>query len=280
MSGGREEAIRRLLPLVRTVARRIARLVPGSDLDDLIGDGCIGIIRAVDAYDPALGPSLEHYARRIALGAMLNGVRRLDPVSERVRRVVRVAERERYALAVELGAMPERGEIERRHPQFARALTDVYRGAPETPACRHRSALLRRTPLARGQRRSVRVAAAGLAAAPSRDRTHAPHAGPRVNDTPAYLSPADPSAGGYPLAVMPALAPVDAEAAGVAPALPADHPAWQRDVISLSSRARAVVARAVPVVVRTLAYWDHRLREIAFGARTLSVDPAGCYRLR
>jgi RNA polymerase sigma factor (sigma-70 family) len=126
----REAAIRRLLPLVRRIARRIIRLVPGADLDDLIGDGCVGIIRAVDAFDPALGPSLEHYARRIAAGAMLNGVRRLDPVSERVRRVVRLAERERYALAVERGALPTYGELEARIPALVRARADAHRGSP------------------------------------------------------------------------------------------------------------------------------------------------------
>jgi RNA polymerase sigma factor (sigma-70 family) len=130
VSQDREEAIRQLLPLVRRVARRISRLVPGSDLDDLIGDGCVGIIRAVDAFDPALGPSLEQYARRIALGAMLNGVRRLDPVSERVRRVIRVAERERYALAVEVGALPTYGELEARFPALVRARADAHRGSP------------------------------------------------------------------------------------------------------------------------------------------------------
>jgi RNA polymerase sigma factor for flagellar operon FliA len=126
----REDAIRRLLPLVRTIARRIARLIPGSDLDDLIGDGCLGLIRAVDGFDPTLGASLERYARRIALGAMLNGIRRLDPVSERVRRLVRIAERERYALALELGGLPPSAVLERRHPNLARAQADAYRGSP------------------------------------------------------------------------------------------------------------------------------------------------------
>jgi RNA polymerase sigma factor (sigma-70 family) len=126
----REETIRRLLPLVRRVARRIARLVPGTDLDDLIGDGCVGVIRAVDAFDPALGTSLEQYTRRVALGAMLNGVRRLDPVSERVRRVVRICERERYALAVERGALPTYAEMATRHPALVRARTEAHRGSP------------------------------------------------------------------------------------------------------------------------------------------------------
>jgi RNA polymerase sigma factor (sigma-70 family) len=130
MNEDRESAIRRLLPLVRRIARRIVRLVPGTDFDDLIGDGCVGIIRAVDGFDPSLGPSLEQYARQIALGAMLNGVRRLDPVSERVRRVIRIAERERYALAVENGALPSYGEMEARYPALVRARTDAHRGSP------------------------------------------------------------------------------------------------------------------------------------------------------
>lgn len=130
MIEAREDAIRRLLPMVRAIARRIRTIIPGSDLDDLIGDGCVGVIRAVDAFDPTLGPSLENYARRVALGAMLNGIRRLDPVSERVRRLVRIAERERYALAVECGAMPTNAELEQRHPNLARARTEAHRGTP------------------------------------------------------------------------------------------------------------------------------------------------------
>jgi hypothetical protein len=98
-----------------------------------------------------------------------------------------------------------------------------------------------------------------------------------MNDPSAYVA-VDPSAV---LALQPAGLPlvIDPDEAGDA-RLPADHPQWQRDVLSLSSRARAIVATIVPVVVRTLSYWDHRVRELALGARTLAVDPAGCYRLR
>jgi hypothetical protein len=98
-----------------------------------------------------------------------------------------------------------------------------------------------------------------------------------VND-PSALVPVDPALL-YPATIAPVLPPIDADAAGV-PAFPSDHPPWQRDVVSISARARAVIAAIAPVVVRTLSYWDHRVREIAFGSRTLSVDPAGCYRLR
>jgi hypothetical protein len=99
-----------------------------------------------------------------------------------------------------------------------------------------------------------------------------------MNETSSSLTALDPTLV-YPLALIPALPPIDADATGI-PELPSDHPQWQRDVVSISSRARALIANVVPIVVRTLAYWDHRIREIAFGSRTLSVDPAGSYRLR
>ena len=126
----REEQIRLLLPLVRRIARRIARIVGGTDLDDLIGDGSVGLIRAVDSFDSRYGLTIEQYARRIVAGAMLNGIRRLEPVSERVRRTLREAERERYALATERGELPSMHEMESRLPALKRARTEAHRGTP------------------------------------------------------------------------------------------------------------------------------------------------------
>ncbi len=127
MSEAREERIRALLPLVKNLARRVHRMVPSSELDDLIGDGCVGLIRAVDAFDPTRGVPLQQYARRLILGAVLNGIRRLDPVPERMRRTIRVADRARYALAQELGMLPTPGAMERITPPLAPARTEAYR---------------------------------------------------------------------------------------------------------------------------------------------------------
>jgi len=126
----RESRIRALFPLVKKIARRIYRLVPGSDLDDLVGEGSVGLIRAVDSYDPTRGPTLDAYASRIIAGAMLNGIRRLDPVSERVRREIREAERERYALATQRGSLPTQLEMEERRPALRRATIHLHRHAP------------------------------------------------------------------------------------------------------------------------------------------------------
>ena len=117
----REERIRSMFGLVRTVARRVSRLVPRAEVDDLIGDGSIGLIRAVDTYDASRGASLDTYARRLILGAMLNGLRRLDPVSERARRTLREADRARFALAQKRGTLPTQREMETLNPGLRRA---------------------------------------------------------------------------------------------------------------------------------------------------------------
>jgi RNA polymerase sigma factor for flagellar operon FliA len=105
-------------------------MVPSADLDDLIGDGSVGLLRAVDAFDPTRGIPLEQYARRMILGAILNGVRRMDPVSERMRRTMRVAERARFVLAHELGTLPSLSEMERLMPALRRARAEVHHRVP------------------------------------------------------------------------------------------------------------------------------------------------------
>ncbi len=125
----RDATISDLYPLVRAIARRIARMVSGADADDLAGDGAIGLIRAVDSFDPTRGTTLETYARKLIVGAMLNGLRRLDPVSERVRRTLRQAEERRYRLAQERGTLPAFNELERDDDRIRRARVAAFRQA-------------------------------------------------------------------------------------------------------------------------------------------------------
>jgi RNA polymerase sigma factor for flagellar operon FliA len=117
----REATIRLFFPHVRQIARRVGRLARISDLDDLIGDGCVGLIRAFDTFDGKRGTSFEVYARRLIVGGMLNGIRRRDPVSERVRRTMRHADERRFALAQERGSLPAFAELERSDPSLRRA---------------------------------------------------------------------------------------------------------------------------------------------------------------
>lgn len=126
----RDATIASYLPLVRKIARRIKRLVSGLDLDDLIGDGSVGLIRAIDTFDPQRGTLLRQYARRLIVGAMLNGIRRMDPVSERARRIAREGENQRYAIAMERGELPSMAEMNRHAPGFERAVAATRWGQP------------------------------------------------------------------------------------------------------------------------------------------------------
>jgi hypothetical protein len=89
-----------------------------------------------------------------------------------------------------------------------------------------------------------------------------------------------PEAGTQPVAA-PGLASESVERGReLSPSLPRDHPAWQRDVLSISSRARELVARLRPVVVQVLTFWDHVRRGVVVAGHTLEIDPSGSYRLR
>jgi len=132
MSAGRADrdaVAQQLFPLVRRLATRVSFTVNSAvDVDDLVGDGALGLLRAIDTFDPSYGTSLEQYARRLALGAMLNGLRRIDPVSERARRAIRAADRERFERANAAGCLQTLGELERADPklQRARAAAHMY----------------------------------------------------------------------------------------------------------------------------------------------------------
>lgn len=125
----REALVARLLPVVHRIARRVARICRLRETDDLVGDGCVGLVRAIDTFDPARGVELDRYARHVILGAMLNGLRRNDPVSERARRRVREAERFRAEREARGEPLSDR-ELAKLIPGFERARAQVARGLP------------------------------------------------------------------------------------------------------------------------------------------------------
>ena len=125
----REAIVVQMFPVVRAIAGRVARICRLTDEDDLIGDGALGLVRAVDNYDPRRGASLNQYVRHIILGSILNGLRRKDPVSERARRRVREGERLRTHRQMHGVDLSDR-EIDASLPGFARARAQVESGVP------------------------------------------------------------------------------------------------------------------------------------------------------
>ncbi len=83
-----------LLPLVKQTALKIrAHLLPHVELDDLIGDGVLGLLDAVDKFDVSKHVKLACYARHRIRGAILDGLRKLDHASREARKKSRKVER-------------------------------------------------------------------------------------------------------------------------------------------------------------------------------------------
>src|SRR3954453_16883852 len=75
----REQLILENLPQVKLIARRIHERVPVSvSLDDLISTGVLGLIAAIDRYDPTQDVKLKTYAEYKIRGAILDSLRELD----------------------------------------------------------------------------------------------------------------------------------------------------------------------------------------------------------
>jgi len=75
----RERLILEHLPQVRLIARRIRdRLPENVSLEDLVSAGIVGLIAAVDQYDPVHNVKLKTYAEHKIRGAILDSLRGLD----------------------------------------------------------------------------------------------------------------------------------------------------------------------------------------------------------
>src|SRR3954447_769418 len=83
----REQLILEHLPQVRLIARRIQERLPESiSLDDLVSTGVLGLISAIDHFDPAHNVKLKTYAEYKIRGAILDSLRGLDWAPRQKRR--------------------------------------------------------------------------------------------------------------------------------------------------------------------------------------------------
>jgi RNA polymerase sigma factor FliA len=83
---GSEELVTKYLPLVRYVAGKVhRRLPPGVDLESLVHSGVVGLLEALERFDPQRGVEFEVYARYRIQGEVMQCLRSLDWVSRSVR---------------------------------------------------------------------------------------------------------------------------------------------------------------------------------------------------
>jgi RNA polymerase sigma factor for flagellar operon FliA len=108
----RELIIHQHVDLVKYEVDRVAAGLPeGVDRDDLVSAGIIGLIRAVDRFDPQRGASFATYATSVMRGAIMDELRTMDWAPRGLRSRYRRLEETIGRLRQELGRQPQETEI-------------------------------------------------------------------------------------------------------------------------------------------------------------------------
>jgi len=108
----KDEIILAHTPLIRYIVNRIAVRLPSHiDLDDLHSTGVIGLIDAIDKYDPGKNCKFKTYAEFRIKGAILDQLRSLDWVPRSVRQKSRKLERAYSEVEQRLGRQASEEEV-------------------------------------------------------------------------------------------------------------------------------------------------------------------------
>src|SRR5271165_3374824 len=100
----RERLLQENLPEVRYIARRIHDRLPAHvSFDDLVHAGIIGLIDAVDKFDPHRNVLLKSYARFRIRGAIIDSLRQMDWSPRALRRQARRIEDAQREIATKVG---------------------------------------------------------------------------------------------------------------------------------------------------------------------------------
>ncbi|MGB5986408.1 MAG: FliA/WhiG family RNA polymerase sigma factor [Desulfobacterales bacterium] len=111
-AAARENLITENLPMVKRIVYRIAaHLPPHVEIDDLMNAGVIGLVQAVDNFDPTLNIKLSTYASIRIRGAVLSELRSRDLLSRTTRQKVREMERVTQDLEQKLGREADDEEV-------------------------------------------------------------------------------------------------------------------------------------------------------------------------
>jgi RNA polymerase sigma factor for flagellar operon FliA len=108
----REQLIEEHLPQVHLIARRFHEKLPSSVcLGDLISTGVLGLISAIDNYDPRQNAKLRTYAEFKIRGAILDSLRGMDWASRHRRRKARDIESAIHSAEQKLKHAPSEEQI-------------------------------------------------------------------------------------------------------------------------------------------------------------------------
>lgn len=112
--GARDELVVRYAPLVKYVIGRMAISLPAAmDSDDVLSAGTVGLLHAIDRFDPEQGVRFETYALQRIRGAIIDTIRSLSPLSRGAGRRARLLDETTAVLAQQLGRAPTQEELAR-----------------------------------------------------------------------------------------------------------------------------------------------------------------------
>jgi RNA polymerase sigma factor FliA len=132
--GDRDRLILTYAPLVKYVAGRLGSGLPAHvEEGDLISYGLLGLISAIERYDPKRDIKFETYAIVRIKGAIIDELRALDWVPRSVRSRAREIERAIAELESKLGRAPTDEEIAEKigisQDELEESLTDISRSS-------------------------------------------------------------------------------------------------------------------------------------------------------
>jgi len=136
----REPALRNRLvmqyaPLVKYVAGRMRTRLPESvDQDDLVSDGVLGLMDAIERFDPGRGLAFQTFAVPRIRGSIIDGMRAMDFVPRSVRDKLRAIASAQVALEERLGRIPEDAEVAQETRLTLNAVRDLTKQASSNHA--------------------------------------------------------------------------------------------------------------------------------------------------
>ena len=108
----RDKLIMEYAPLIKFIAQKIAIRLPSNiELDDLISSGVIGLMDAIEKYDPSRDNKFKTYAEFRIRGAILDELRSQDWVPRSVRDKAKLLDRTIIKLEADLGRSPDDSEV-------------------------------------------------------------------------------------------------------------------------------------------------------------------------
>lgn len=108
----RDEQVMENLPQVKYIARRIHNRLPEHiPIEDLVNAGIVGLLEAIDRYEPGRDVKLATYAKLRIEGAILDTLREFDWSPRELRKQGRAVERALQKLSGSFSRAPSENEI-------------------------------------------------------------------------------------------------------------------------------------------------------------------------